>query len=247
MSRRVVLVTGALTGIGRATAMAFARQHACLIISGRRDPLGQDFAKELRRVSAEVEYIRADVRHEDEVRGLIDNTLQRFGRLDVAVNSAGAEGRLASLVTQTTESYASVFDTNVLGVLLSMKHELRAMLAQRSGCIVNLSSVLGHTGAPGAAVYAASKFAVEGLTRCAALEAADAGVRVIAVAPGPVDTAMFQRFTGTPERKASLVASVPLKRLARPEEVAETIVFLSSDKAQYITGQSFGVDGGARA
>jgi len=187
MNTPVVLITGALTGIGRATAIAFAREGARIVISGRRDEAGQELAAELRSLGAEAEYWRTDVRHDQDVRDLIDKTVARFGRLDVAVNNAGTEGKPGPVTEQSAESYAATFDTNVLGTLLSMKHELRVMLPQGHGSIVNVSSTYGHTGAAGASVYAASKHAIEGLTKSAALEAAEAGVRVNAVAPGPID------------------------------------------------------------
>jgi NAD(P)-dependent dehydrogenase (short-subunit alcohol dehydrogenase family) len=247
MSHPVVLVTGALTGIGRATALAFAKEGADLVVSGRRDDAGQALVAELRALGAAAEFIRADVRHESDVQNLVDKTVARFGRLDVAVNNAGTEGTPGPVTAQTAESYAAVFDTNVLGVLLSLKHELRVMQAQGSGSIVNLSSTMGHRGAPGASLYTASKHAVEGLTKSAALEAAAFGVRVNAVAPGPVDTAMLDRFTGTADRKAGLVAGVPLKRTGRPEEIADAIVFAASSKASFITGQIIAVNGGKTA
>src|SRR5271169_2262300 len=212
MSTPVVLITGALTGIGRATALAFAHEGARIVISGRRDEAGQELVAELRTLGTEAEYWRADVRHEDDVRALVDKTVARFGRLDVAVNNAGTEGHSGPLTEASPESYASTFDTNVLGTLLSMKHELRVMQAQKRGSIVNLSSALGKIGTPGAAVYVASKHAVEGLTKSAALEAIAFGVRVNAVAPGPVETAMLDRLTGSAERKAAFFAAVPLKR-----------------------------------
>jgi NAD(P)-dependent dehydrogenase (short-subunit alcohol dehydrogenase family) len=241
------LITGALTGIGRATALAFAQEGARIVISGRRDEEGQKLAGELRKLGAETEFVRSDVRHEDDVRSLVDKTVARFGRLDVAVNTAGTEGKPGPVTEQSAESYAATFDTNVLGTLLSMKHELRVMLAQESGSIVNVSSTFGQTGGAGASVYAASKHAVEGLTQSAALEAAGSGVRVNVVAPGPIDTGMLTRFTGTDERKARLVAGVPLKRSGKPEEIAQTILFLSSDKASFITGASVAADGGKTA
>jgi NAD(P)-dependent dehydrogenase (short-subunit alcohol dehydrogenase family) len=247
MSHPVVLITGALTGIGRATALAFAKEGADLVVSGRRDDAGQALVAELRALGAAAEFIRADVRHESDVQNLVDKTVARFGRLDVAVNNAGTEGTPGPVTAQTAESYAAVFDTNVLGVLLSLKHELRVMQAQGSGSIVNLSSTMGHRGAPGASLYTASKHAVEGLTKSAALEAAAFGVRVNAVAPGPVDTAMLDRFTGTADRKAGLVAGVPLKRTGRPEEIADAIVFAASSKASFITGQIIAVNGGKTA
>jgi NAD(P)-dependent dehydrogenase (short-subunit alcohol dehydrogenase family) len=227
MSNPVVLITGALTGIGRATAFAFAKEGARVVVSGRRDDAGEALAIELRAIGAEAEFIRADVRHENDVRNLVDMTVARFGRLDVAVNNAGTEGKPGPVTEQTAESYAATFDTNVLGVLLSMKHELRVMQAQGSGSIVNLSSTMGHRGAPGASLYTASKNAVEGLTKSAALEGAAFGVRVNAVAPGPIETAMLDRFTGSSDRKAGLLAGVPLKRAGRPEEIADAIVFAS--------------------
>jgi NAD(P)-dependent dehydrogenase (short-subunit alcohol dehydrogenase family) len=244
LNTNVVLITGALTGIGRATAMAFAKEGARIVVSGRSDEAGQKVAAEIRASGAEAEFVHADVRHEDEVRKLVDQTVARFGRLDVAVNAAGTEGEPGPVTEQSAESYAATFDTNVLGTLLSMKHELRVMLAQGHGSIVNLSSVVGRIGAPGASVYVASKHAVEGLTKSAALEATAFGVRVNAVAPGPIDTGMLTRFTGTDERKAGLIAGVPLKRAGTPEEIAQIIVFLSSEKASYITGASIAADGG---
>jgi NAD(P)-dependent dehydrogenase (short-subunit alcohol dehydrogenase family) len=165
----------------------------------------------------------------------------------VAVNNAGTEGQPGPVTEQTTESYAATFDTNVLGTLLSMKHELRVMQPQGGGSIINISSTMGHRGAPGAAVYTASKHAVEGLTKSGALEGAPFGVRVNAVAPGPVDTQMLDRFTGSGERKAGLVAGVPFKRVAAPEEIADAIVFLASSRASFITGQTVDVNGGKTA
>jgi NAD(P)-dependent dehydrogenase (short-subunit alcohol dehydrogenase family) len=247
MKKKVVLITGALTGIGRATAFAFANEGARLVVSGRRDDEGQKLVAELRERGAEAEFLRSDVRYEDDLRSLIDKTVARFGRLDAAVNCAGTEGTPGPVTEQTAETYAATFDTNVLGTLLSMKHEMRVMLAQGSGSIVNVSSTYGHTGAAGASIYSASKHAVEGLTKSAALEAASSGVRVNMVAPGPIETGMLNRFTGTDERKAGLAASVPLKRVGRPEEIAQTIVFLASDKASFITGASYLVDGGKTA
>jgi len=247
MSSPVVLITGALTGIGRATAVAFAKQGARIVFAGRREMEGKALEAELRGLGAEASFIKADVRHDDEIRDLVDQTIARFGRLDAAVNAAGTEGRPGPVTEQTAESYAATFDTNVLGTLLSMKHELRAMQAQGSGSIVNISSTYGHQGTRGASVYAASKHAVEGMTKSAALEAAAFGVRVNAVAPGPTETGMLNRFTGTPERKAALVSSVPLGHVGAPEEIARAVVFLASNKASFVTGQILGADGGKSA
>jgi NAD(P)-dependent dehydrogenase (short-subunit alcohol dehydrogenase family) len=247
MNTPVVLITGALTGIGRATAIAFAREGVRIVVSGRRDEVGQKLVAELREVGVEAEYWRADVRHEDDVRDLVDKTVTRFGRLDIAVNNAATEGRGGLVTEQTAESYAATFETNVLGVLLSMKHELRVMLPQGSGSIVNVSSAYGSVGATGAAVYVGSKHAVEGMTKSAALEVAGTGVRVNVVAPGTTDTAMLTRFTNTDANKAALVSTVPVKRLATPEEIAHVIVFVGSANASYMTGASIPVDGGMLA
>src|SRR3989441_10583283 len=170
MKNKVILITGALTGIGRAAALAFACGGAHIVVSGRHDDAGNALATELRALGVQAEYIRADVRLEEDVRSLVDKTVKRFGRLDVAVNNAGTEGKPGPITEQTAESYASTFDTNVLGTMLSVKHELRVMLPRRQGSIVNVSSTFGRAGGAGTSVYVASKHAVEGLTKAAALE-----------------------------------------------------------------------------
>jgi NAD(P)-dependent dehydrogenase (short-subunit alcohol dehydrogenase family) len=247
MSAPVVLITGALTGIGRATAQAFAREGARIVVSGRSDDAGEGLANELRALGAEAEFIRADVRYESDVQTLVHETIERFGRLDVAVNNAGTEGKSGPITEQSAENYAATFETNVLGTILSLKHEMRVMLAQGHGSIVNLSSTFGSRGAAGASMYVASKHAVEGLTKSAALEGAAARVRVNAVAPGPVDTELLNRFAGSADKKAALAAGVPAKRLGTPGDIAATIVFLASDKADFLTGQIVGVNGGKTA
>jgi len=248
MNQPVVLVTGALTGIGRATAQAFARSGARVVVSGRREAEGQALAADLRGLGAEAEFMRADVRHEADVRALVDQTVERFGRLDIAVNNAGTEGSLGPITDQGADNYAATFDTNVLGTLLSLKHEMRVMLKQGNGSIVNLSSIAGHVGVAGASMYVASKHAVEGLTKSAALEGAAVGVRVNAVAPGPVATEMLDRFVGGDQQaKAGFLSTMPAKRAATVDEIAQTIVFVAGDKASYLTGQSITVDGGYTA
>src|SRR6478609_5996540 len=217
MSDSVVLITGGLTGIGRAAAVAFAKKGAKVVVAGRRDEAGKALVKELRSLGSEAEFINADVRKEDEVRAMVD---------------------------QTAESFAATFDTNVLGVVLSMKHEVRVMQGQGSGSIINISSTYGHEGAAGASIYVGSKHAVEGITKSVALEIAKSGIRVNSVAPGPTDTGMLTRFTNTPENKAALVTTVPMDRLGVSEEVANAIVFMASDEASFITGHVLNVDGG---
>ena len=244
---QVVLITGSLTGIGRATALAFANEGARIVVSGRRSDAASALVTELRALGAEAEFVLADVRSDADVQQLVDQTVTRFGRLDVAVNNAGTEGRPGPVTEQSADSYAATFDTNVLGTLLSMKHELRVMQSQRRGSIINVSSVLGQKAAPNASVYTASKHAVEGLTKAASLEGAPFGVRVNAVAPGPIDTEMLTRFTGTADNKADLISAIPLKRAGNPDEIAQAIVFLASDHSSFVTGHVLGVDGGRMA
>lgn len=238
------MITGALTGIGRATALAFARNGASVVISGIADNAGSAFAHELRALGSRAYYIHADVRDETDVTQLVDETVARLGRIDVAVNNAGIGGQLGLVEEQTISNFRETFETNVLGTLLSLKHELRLMRVQGHGNIINVSSTLGHRSAPGTSVYCASKHAIEGLTKAAALEAASFGVRVNAVAPGPVQTEMFEHFADTIEKKSAMIAAVPLNRPATAEEIAQSIVFLASDKATFITGHILSIDGG---
>jgi NAD(P)-dependent dehydrogenase (short-subunit alcohol dehydrogenase family) len=245
MKDKVVLITGALTGIGRAAAFAFAKKGAKLVVSGRRDAVGEQLVTELRGLGAEAEYVQADVRKEEDLVNLMAKTVERFGRLDVAVNNAATEGQVGPITDQTAETVAATFDTNVVGVLLSMKHEVLAMQAKGTkGSIINISSTYGHKGAAFASVYVAAKHAVEGITKSGALELAPSGIRVNCVSPGPTDTGMLTRFTGTAENKAALVEGVPLARLGLSEEVADGIVFLASDEGRFITGHILNVDGG---
>jgi NAD(P)-dependent dehydrogenase (short-subunit alcohol dehydrogenase family) len=247
MNTPVVLITGALTGIARATALAFARQGAKVMASGRHEDAGAALVAELRAAGAEAEVLRADVRHDGDVRALVDATVKRFSRLDVAVNAAGTEGKPGPATEQTAESYAATFDTNVLGTILSMKHELRVMQAQGSGSIVNISSTFGHEGGAGASIYAASKHAVEGLTKSVALEFGASNIRVNAVAPGPIQTPMLDRFTGGEEAKAYLATLNAQKRIGQPDEIARAVLYLASDGASFVTGHILNVDGGKSA
>jgi len=245
MNQNTVLITGALTGIGRASAFAFAKLGANVVVSGRRKEAGAALAAELRKLGGQAEFIKADVAQEAEVRDLVEKTISLFGKIDIAINNAGTEGSLGPITEQSVDNYHTTFSTNVLGTLLSLKHEMRAMQAQGHGSIINLSSIAGQVGVAGASVYAASKFAVEGLTKTAALEGAAFGVRVNAVAPGPVATDMLERFVGRDESaKAHFLGSIPAKRAATVDEIVETIIFIASAKAPYLTGQSIAVDGG---
>ena len=220
---QTVLITGALTGIGRETAVAFAETGANVVISGRRPEAGQALAEQLVARGGEAVFIAADVRYEAEVRSLVDGAVSRYGRLDVAVNNAGVDAEMVPFAEITPDSYAATFDTNVLGTVLSIKHELRVMKPQESGSIVNLTSIYGQKGFPVGSLYVASKHAIIGLTRSAALEAAGSGVRVNAIAPGPVQTAMLDRVTGDADTKAAFLAGVPQGRAGEPREVADAL------------------------
>jgi len=246
MAVPVVLITGALTGIGRATAEAFARDGASVVVSGRHPDAGALLAKELTQLGARAEFFRADVRVDDDLRDLVDFTVDRFGRIDVAFNNAGTEGVPGPIAEVTDETYAGVFDTNVRGTLLSLKHEFRAM-QQSGGSIINVSSTYGLMGFPDAALYVGSKHAIVGITKGVALEGARHNIRVNAVAPGFTRTAMYERVTGADAVRNAVNAVLPMHRPGTPQEVAAAVQFLGSAQSQYITGQVITLDGGLMA
>ena len=225
----------------------FARKGAKHVVAGRKPEAGAALVAELTAAGGEAEFVRADVRHEDEVRAMVDAAVTRFGRLDIAVNKACTERQPSPAVEQTPESYAATFDTNVLGTILGMKHELRVMQTQGSGSIVNISSTFGHEGGAGASIYAASKHAVEGLAKSVALEVGSIGIRVNAVAPGPIQTGMLDRFTGGEHVKAYLATLNAQKRIGQPDEIAQAILYLTSNEASFVTGHILSVDGGKSA
>jgi NAD(P)-dependent dehydrogenase (short-subunit alcohol dehydrogenase family) len=247
MTAPVVLITGALTGIGRASALAYARDGASLVVSGRHPEAGAELEKELAGLGAEAAFIRADVRHDQDLERLVDGTLERFGRLDVAFNNAGTEGTPGPVTGVTGESYAATFETNVLGTLLSMKHEFRAMKPQGSGSIVNVSSTYGQMGFPDSTLYVGSKHAIIGITKAAALEGAPYGIRVNAIAPGFTQTAMYERVTGSDAVRDAVNSVLPLHRAGTPEEIAEAVRYVGSASASYLTGQTITLDGGLMA
>jgi NAD(P)-dependent dehydrogenase (short-subunit alcohol dehydrogenase family) len=227
--------------------LAFARDGASVVVSGRRDEEGESFVAELRTSGQNAVFMRADVSIEGDVQAMVDRIVTDFGRLDVAVNNAGT-GSSGLLATQTLEMYNTVFDTNVRGLFLCLRHELRTMTEQGFGSIVNLSSTFGERGSAGASLYSASKHAVNGFTRSAALEVAAMGIRVNAVAPGPVATEGLHRVTGgTEERYAAMAATVPAGRLGHVDEIADVIKFLASEQARFVTGQIIAVNGGKTA
>lgn len=245
---KVVLITGATSGIGKVSALAFAKAGAKVIVSGRREAEGQAVVAEIKAAGGEGTFVKADVAVEADVAALVAKTVATYGRLDIAFNNAGVE-LTGAIVDANEAEYRRVFDINVWGVITSMKHEIPVMLKQGVGVIINTSSVAGHVGMAGASIYVASKHAVEGLTKAAALEYAKLGIRVNAVAPAAIETDMMNRFTGGGNEEAlSYMRSLhPVGRLGRSEEIANPVLFLASDAASFITGASLNVDGGLLA
>jgi NAD(P)-dependent dehydrogenase (short-subunit alcohol dehydrogenase family) len=243
---KVALVTGGTSGIGKAAAVAFAKQGAKVVVSGRREKEGLAVVAEVKAAGGDAHFVRADVSKEEDVKRLVEETLSKYGRLDVAFNNAGVEQPFTPVHETTAEAYRHIFDVNVLGVLLSMKYEVPAMLRTGGGAVVNTSSVAGHIGMAGATTYVASKHAVEGLTKSAALEYAKRGVRVNAVAPAAIVTDMIDRFVGGEETEQGkqLAGMHPVGRMGRAEEVAAAVLYLASDEAKFVTGVSLPVDGG---
>lgn len=241
---KVVLITGATSGIGKTSALAFAKAGAKVVVSGRRETEGQAVVAEIKAAGGEATFVKADVAIEADVAALVAQTVATYGRLDIAFNNAGIE-HSGTVLDASEADYRRVFDINVWGVISSMKHEIPVMLRQGAGVIINTSSAVGHVGMPGASIYIASKHAVEGLTKAAALEYAKQGIRVNAVAPAAIETDMMHRFTGGGEDTLSYMRSLhPVGRLGRSEEIANPVLFLASDAASFITGTSLKVDGG---
>lgn len=244
-SGKVAIVTGGSSGIGKATAIAFAREGAKVVVASRREKEGIETVKQVHSAGSEGLFIKTDVSKETDVSAMVEKTIATYGHLDYAFNNAGIEQIPTPLVEQTEETFDQVMDINVKGVWLCMKHQIPQMLKNGGGAIVNMSSVAGIVGTPGLPIYIASKHAVLGLTKAVALEYAKEGIRINAVCPGVIETDLFNRAVAdNPEVIERLIAMHPIGRVGKPEEIAEAVIWLCSDKASFVTGQSLPLDGG---
>jgi NAD(P)-dependent dehydrogenase (short-subunit alcohol dehydrogenase family) len=242
---KVALVTGGTSGIGRATAIAYAQQQAKVVVVGRRMDEGEETVRLIQEVGGDAIFVQADVTKEADVEAMVDKAVDVFGRLDIAFNNAGMGGENPSLIEQPEAEYDRIMNVNVKGVWLSMKYEIAQMLKQGSGAIVNTSSGAGVVAVPTQPLYTASKHAVVGLTKAAALQYAKAGIRINVVAPAAIETDMFEAATGgQDEVKAYITGLHPIGRIGTPLEVANAVLFLSSDLASFVTGETLMVDGG---
>jgi NAD(P)-dependent dehydrogenase (short-subunit alcohol dehydrogenase family) len=241
---KIALVTGGTSGIGKATAIAFAEAGAKVLLTGRREKEGTEVVAHIQKLGGTASFFKADFSKDAEVQAAINFTLTTYGRLDVAFNNAGLE-MVGPLNEITEEKYRTVFNINVLGVLSAMKHEIAAMLKTGGGAIVNTTSALGHVGIAQATIYVGSKFAVEGMTKCVALEFARQNIRVNTVSPGAIATDMLERFTGKESAaRDAIIGMHPVGRLGQAEEIAAAVLYLCSDAAKFTTGTSLAVDGG---
>jgi NAD(P)-dependent dehydrogenase (short-subunit alcohol dehydrogenase family) len=242
---KVGLVTGGTSGIGRDTAILFAKAGVKVVVAGRRELEGQETIKLVRAAGGDGLFVKTDVSKAAEVDALIQKTVEKFGRLDIAFNNAGIEGVWVPIVNQSEEDFDRTININLKGVWLSLKYEIRQMLKQGGGgAIVNMSSIMGMIGSAGAAAYTASKHGVIGLTKTAALENARTKIRVNAVCPGVIETPMAKRTFGAPLVHKYVLSCHPIGRFAKPEEIAEAVVWMCSDRASFMTGQSMVLDGG---
>ena len=243
---KIALITGGTTGIGRDTAVLFAKEGAKVVFTGRREAEGNETLSLVRAAGGDALFLKSDVSKASDVQSIVQKTIEKHGRLDFAFNNAGVEGVWVPLVEQTEENWDYVHNINLKGLWLCLKYEIQQMIQQGGGgAIVNMSSVAGVKGFPGAGVYVASKHGVLGLTKVAALEYAAAGIRVNAVCPAVIETPMADRAFADPEMNKRVLAQHPLGRFGKPVEVAEAVLWLCSAKSSFTTGQYIAIDGGA--
>jgi NAD(P)-dependent dehydrogenase (short-subunit alcohol dehydrogenase family) len=242
---KVALVTGGTSGIGRETAVCFAKAGAKVVVAGRREQEGQETVELARAAGSDALFVKTDVSKSQEVQALVQKTVEKFGRLDIAFNNAGIEGVWVPITRQTEQDWDRTIAVNLKGVWLSLKYEILQMLKQRSGgAIVNMASIAGLVGSSGAAAYSASKHGVLGLTKATALETARSGIRINAVCPGAIETAMADRLFGAPDVHKFVLGCHAMGRFGLPREVSEAVVWMCSDQASFMTGQSLVLDGG---
>ncbi|BAY87568.1 short chain dehydrogenase [Calothrix parasitica NIES-267] len=242
---KVALVTGGTTGIGQETAIALAGAGAKVIVTGRGIERGEETVNLIKKQGGEATFVRADVSQATEVEAMVKQAVETYGRLDCAFNNAGTEGKLAPITELSEEDLNKVIDINLKGTWLCLKYEIAQMLKQGSGAIVNTSSGYGEVGGANASLYSASKHGIIGLTKSLALEYATKGIRINAVAPGPIDTGMPDRGTSSKEALENYISTfVPMNRMGTAREVAEAVIWLFSDAASFVTGTTLAVDGG---
>src|SRR5271166_51234 len=242
---KVGIVTGGGTGIGRATALAMARAGATVVIGNRDAAKGEEVVALIQQSSGRAVFQKTDVSKPDDVRGLVERAVNVFGRLDLAFNNAGVDGEQVPLHQQDIDKASFLLDVNIKGVFYCMKYEIEQMLKGGGGSIVNTSSIFGLNGYPGWSLYVATKHAVTGMTKAAALDYAKKNIRVNAVGPGPVETPLLAKGTGGDPH--SYAAFVPMGRIGQPDEIADAVVWLLSDEARFVTGHTLPVDGGVCA
>lgn len=244
LNGKVAIITGGSSGIGRATAIAFAREGASVVVASRREDEGLETVNLVKEAGSDGFFVKTDVAKQADIGAMVEKTVEFYGRLDYAFNNAGVEQVQTPLLEQTEEDFDRIININVKAVWLCMQHQISQMLKNGGGAIVNMSSAAGLIGVSGAPIYVASKHAVLGLTKSVALEYAKQGIRVNAVCPGVVETDLFERFASNPQFRERIMAMHPIGRAGKPEEIAGGVVWLCSDQASFVTGQSLTLDGG---